>query len=74
MAYMSFTVDTHPMAQEIESVSQKVKGTTAAVVGMQTAVVAAEAEARMSISDSTPSFTRKSPRRLRVYRATSTLT
>ena len=45
MAYMSFTVDTHPMAQEIESVSQKVKGTTAAVVGMQTAVVAAEAEA-----------------------------
>ena len=45
MAHMSFTVDTQPMAREIESVSQKVKGTTAAIVGMRAAVIAAEAEA-----------------------------
>ncbi|MBR5595148.1 MAG: hypothetical protein IKW47_02510 [Alistipes sp.] len=45
MAHMSFTVDTQPMAREIESVSQKVKGTTNAIVGMRAAVVAAEAEA-----------------------------
>jgi hypothetical protein len=45
MAHFSFTVDTKPMAREIETVSQKVKGTTAAVVGMRAAVVKAEAEA-----------------------------
>lgn len=45
MAYMNFTVDTKPMAREIESVSQKVQGTTAAVIGMRAAVVQAEAEA-----------------------------
>ena len=42
---MSFTVDTQPMARQIESVSQKVQGTTAAVVGMRAAVIAAEEEA-----------------------------
>ena len=42
---MNFTVDTQPMAREIESVSQKVKGTTAAVIGMRAAVVKAEADA-----------------------------
>ena len=45
MAYINFTVDTRPMAREIENVSQKVKGTTAAVVGMRTAVIQAEADA-----------------------------
>lgn len=45
MAHMSFTVDTQPMAREIESVSHNIKGTTAAVVGMRAAVIAAEAEA-----------------------------
>ena len=45
MAHMSFTVDTQPMARQIESVSQKVQGTTAAVVGMRAAVIAAEEEA-----------------------------
>ena len=45
MAHMNFTVDTQPMAREIESVSQKVKGTTAAVIGMRAAVVKAEADA-----------------------------
>lgn len=36
------TVDTTPMAQELHSVSSHVKGTTAAVVTMQSAVIAAE--------------------------------
>ena len=45
MAHMNFTVDTTPMAREIESVSHKVNGTTAAVVGMRAAVIKAEADA-----------------------------
>lgn len=36
------TVDTTPMAEELQSVSNHVKGTTAAVVTMQSAVIAAE--------------------------------
>lgn len=36
------TVDTTPMADELQSVSNHVKGTTAAVVTMQSAVIAAE--------------------------------
>lgn len=36
------SVDTAPMAAELQSVSNHVKGTTAAVVTMQTAVIAAE--------------------------------
>jgi hypothetical protein len=36
------SVDTTPMADELQSVSNHVKGTTAAVVTMQTAVIAAE--------------------------------
>lgn len=36
------SVDTAPMATELQSVSNHVKGTTAAVVTMQTAVIAAE--------------------------------
>ena len=38
------SVDTAPMAAELQSVSNHVKGTTAAVVTMQTAVIAAENE------------------------------
>lgn len=36
------SIDTTPMAQEIQTVSSHVKGTTAAVVTMQSAVIAAE--------------------------------
>jgi hypothetical protein len=39
------SVDTAPMAAELQSVSNHVKGTTAAVVTMQTAVIAAENKA-----------------------------
>lgn len=45
MATFNYTVDTHPMASEINTVSNHVKGTTTAVVAMQTAVVLAEAKA-----------------------------
>lgn len=45
MAYIDCVVDTKPMAQEIDSVSNHIKGTTAAVVGMQAAVIKAEEEA-----------------------------
>jgi hypothetical protein len=45
MATFNYTVDTHPMADEISSVSNHVKGTTTAVVAMQTAVVVAETKA-----------------------------
>ncbi len=42
MAYIDCLIDTHPMANEMSSVSSHIKGTTAAVVGMKAAVVAAE--------------------------------
>jgi hypothetical protein len=45
MATFNYTVDTHPMADEISSVSNHVKGTTTAVVAMQTAVILAEKKA-----------------------------
>jgi hypothetical protein len=45
MAYIDCLVDTNPMAAEINSVSHHIKGTTTAVVAMQTAVVVAEAKA-----------------------------
>ncbi|GHT76494.1 hypothetical protein FACS189463_1690 [Bacteroidia bacterium] len=45
MATFNYTVDTNPMAQEISTVSNHIKGTTTAVVAMQTAVVLAEAKA-----------------------------
>lgn len=44
-SYIDCTVDTHPMAKEIEKVSHHVNATTTAVVAMQTAVIAAEKEA-----------------------------
>lgn len=42
MANFNFTVDTVPMANSIDRVSNHVDGTTAAVVAMQTAVIVAE--------------------------------
>jgi hypothetical protein len=51
MATFNYTVDTHPMAQEIGSVSNHVKATTTAVVAMQTAVVLAEAKAADHVCD-----------------------
>jgi hypothetical protein len=45
MATFNYTVDTNPMAAEINSVSRQVAGTTTAVVTMQTAVVLAETKA-----------------------------
>ena len=40
--HLSYTVDTRPMANEIDSVSRHVNGTTTAVVAMQAAVIKAE--------------------------------
>lgn len=45
MTTFNYTVDTEPMAREMESVSRHVDVTTGAVVAMQTAVIAAEASA-----------------------------
>ena len=45
MATFNYTVDTHPMAQELGSVSNHVKATTTAVVAMQTSVILAEENA-----------------------------
>ena len=45
MATFNYTVDTHPMAAEINSVSRHVEATTVAVVAMQTAVIIAEEKA-----------------------------
>jgi len=45
MATFNYTVDTNPMAQEIGTVSNHIKGTTTAVVAMQTAVILAEEKA-----------------------------
>lgn len=51
MATFNYTVDTHPMADEISSVSNHLKGTTVAVVAMQTAVVLAEKKAADHVCD-----------------------
>ena len=45
MADIDCLIDTHPMANEMNSVSAHINGTTAAVVGMKTAVIKAEADA-----------------------------
>ncbi|HOX79039.1 MAG TPA: hypothetical protein PLW31_13485 [Bacteroidales bacterium] len=45
MATFNYTVDTHPMADQMNSVSHHVTGTTGAVVAMQTAVIIAEDKA-----------------------------
>lgn len=51
MATFNYTVDTHPMADEISSVSNHVKMTTTAVVTMQTAIVLAEQKAADNVCD-----------------------
>ena len=45
MAHIDCILDTEPMAQEMSSISNHIKGTTAAVVAMQTAVVLSEQKA-----------------------------
>lgn len=45
MAKFGYTVDTAPMASEMKRVTDKVGNVTTAVVGMQTAVIAAEVKA-----------------------------
>lgn len=45
MAHIDCVVDTDPMAREIGTVSEHIKGTTTAVAAMQTAVVLAEKKA-----------------------------
>ncbi len=45
MATFNYTVDTHPMAEEMSSVSRHVNVTTGAVVAMKIAVIAAEDKA-----------------------------
>ncbi len=42
MAHIDCIIDTHPMADEIKTVSTHITGTTAAVVGMKAAIIAAE--------------------------------
>ncbi len=44
-SYIDCVVDTHPMAQQISSVSSNVSDTTKAVVGMRAAVILAEQQA-----------------------------
>lgn len=51
MAYIDCVVDTNPMAAEINTVSSHIKGTTTAVVAMQTAVVLAEKRAADHVCD-----------------------
>lgn len=51
MATFNFTVDTKPMAHEIDSVSSSVDRTKNAVVAMQTAVIAAENAAAEHVCD-----------------------
>jgi predicted DNA-binding protein len=50
-SYIDCVVDTNPMAQEISTVSNHIKGTTTAVVAMQTAVVLAEQKAADHVCD-----------------------
>ena len=49
MADFSFVVDTNPMAQSVNNVSNHITGTTAAVVAMQAAVIASEKESAKKI-------------------------
>jgi hypothetical protein len=49
MASFQFNVDTNPMANSIDSTRGNVNGVTAAVVAMQTAVIATEREASKTI-------------------------
>lgn len=49
MASIDCVVDTNPMAHEISTVSNHIKGTTAAVIGMKAAVIQAEDEAATKV-------------------------
>lgn len=51
MPTFNYTVDTQPMADELNSVSRHVNGTTGAVIAMQTAVIAAENNASDLVCD-----------------------
>lgn len=51
MAHFDCVIDTNPMAREIESVSDRINRTTAAVIGMQAAVIQAEGEAADHVCD-----------------------
>lgn len=51
MAEFNFVVDTNPMADSVSAVSKHVTATTAAVVAMQTAVIAAEKQSANKICD-----------------------
>ena len=51
MANIDCVLDTNPMAEEINTVSNHIKGTTTAVVAMQTAVVLAEKKAADDVCD-----------------------
>ena len=51
MAYIDCVVDTQPMANEINTVSTHINGTTAAVVGMRAAVIQAEEAAAEHVCD-----------------------
>lgn len=49
MAKFGYTVDTAPMASEMKRVTDKVGNVTTAVIGMQTAVIAAEVKATNTV-------------------------
>lgn len=49
MASIDCVVDTRPMAKEIDSVAKRVDGTTAAVVGMKMAIIAAQSDATKKV-------------------------
>ena len=55
MARFDFVVDTNPMAQSVDGVSNHVKATTAAVVAMQAAVIGAEKMAADKICENVDS-------------------
>jgi hypothetical protein len=51
MAHLNFQVDTTPMARKVETVQGHVNGVSAAVVAMESAVIAAEQTASKTICD-----------------------
>ena len=55
MANFDFVVDTKPMADSVNKVSNHVKATTAAVVAMQTAVIHSEKEAAKKVCENVDS-------------------
>lgn len=51
MARIDCLIDTHPMADEMKSVSRNIQGTTTAVIGMKAAVIKAEKDAADHVCD-----------------------